>query len=47
LNDVSERRKLSYDYVRDIYYGPDRKWRVAVKAEVALRKYEAAVAAKG
>jgi hypothetical protein len=43
LKDVSERRNLSYDYVRDTYYGPDREWRLAVKAEVALRKYEAAV----
>jgi hypothetical protein len=43
LKDVSQRRKLSYDYVRDVYYGPDRMWRLAIKAELALKKYEAAV----
>jgi hypothetical protein len=43
LKDVSERRKLSYDYVKEVYNGPDRTWRMAVKAQVALKKYEAAV----
>jgi hypothetical protein len=42
LKDVSERRKIGYDYVREVYYGPDRKWRLAIKAELALRN-EAAV----
>jgi hypothetical protein len=49
LQEVREQRKISYDYVKDSYYGrgarfafiPVKEWRLAVKAEVARRKYEA------
>jgi hypothetical protein len=51
LQEVSKRRKISYDHVKDSYDGrgarfvfiPFKEWRLAVKAEVALRKENATV----
>jgi hypothetical protein len=43
LSEVASRLGVSYDHLRDIHYDRDPKWRRAVKAELARRKYEAAV----
>jgi hypothetical protein len=51
LQEVRKRRKISYDYVKDSYYGrgerfafiPIKEWGLAIKAEVALRKHDKSV----
>lgn len=43
LSEVAGRRGVSSNYLREIHYDRDPEWRRDVKAELARRKYEAAL----